>query len=311
MNPMPSWTTAILLSGLALLSSAAIAAKPAFSETVLEKVARTGKLTAGTRVDAKPFAYKDSDGQWVGYSIDLLEQIRSHLQQQLRRPIKLELVETNLETRVSLLVDNKIDIDCGSTSFTRSHDLDVDFSVGYFVTGTQLLIKTTTGLGTDFSIGVVAGTTNQMLVERLFPVAQLVTFENRASGLVALERDRIDALASDGILLKAMQQSIPASQDYAIFPSRPYDEEAYACMLPENETDFRQTVNLGLLKFMQGALAGDPTQQKILETWFGETGVVPIDQQPLLDFFQRQVSTYAQLFDTAATNGVDQAGSIR
>lgn len=296
MNIFFQWATAILMGSCIGLS--AVGAQAA---TVLEKVAQTGKLVAGTRTDSIPFAYKNADGQWVGYSIDLLERIRAQLEQQLQRPVELELVEVNSASRISVVTEGEVDIVCGSTSFTRSRDLDVDFSVGYFVTGAQLLIKTTSGLGSELSIGVVEGTTSQQLMERIFPVAQFVNFGSRSIGLLALERERIDALAGDGILLEAMRQTLPDAENYEVFPDQPYDQEAYACMLPENQLEFQRAVNTGLLEFMQGVLAGRPTDVEVIDTWFGVNGVVPIEQQSLLNFFQRQVSTYANLLGETST----------
>ena len=52
----------------------------AVAETVAEKIAHTGKLTAGTSKDALPFAYRNAEGELVGYSIDILRLITSQLE---------------------------------------------------------------------------------------------------------------------------------------------------------------------------------------------------------------------------------------
>ncbi|MFM7426709.1 MAG: transporter substrate-binding domain-containing protein [Elainella sp.] len=299
--------------------------------SVLEQVAETGKLVAGTRTDAAPFAYINAEGQWVGYSIDLLEQMRSRLQQQLGHPVELELVAAD-GNGLTLVAEGKVDIVCGSTSFSRNRNLEVDFSLGYFVTGTQLLINSGNELGDEFVIGSVSGTTNHLLIQKLFPIAQLITVESRQVGLDALVNGRIDAFASDGILLEAMRRSWepaaapstataadstlaqaeksatpaePPAQTPAatplpshrgtleIVPDRPFDQETYACMLPQNNPDFQQMVNASLLDFMKAALAGETQAMGILNRWFGVSGTVPIDQQPLLGFFQQQVDHHA------------------
>ncbi len=299
-------------------------------ESVLDQVAATGKLVAGTRTDAAPFAYINAEGEWVGYSVDLLERIRSQIQQQLGRPIELELVPAD-GNGLELVVEGEVDIVCGSTSFSRSRNLEVDFSLGYFITGTQLLINSGSELGDEFVIGSVTGTTNHVLVQKLFPIAQLITLESRQVGLEALVNGRIDAFASDGILLEAMRHSwvdpsvalsvVPLagtasepvgqtdksaitesalaspSSALEIVPELPFDEEAYACMLPQQEPAFQQLVNASLLNFMQNALIGEPEAIAVLNRWFGAAGVVPIDQQPLLTYFQEQV--YRQFLPSA------------
>ena len=283
-----------VLGGLLNLTLGQPAARSA--ESPLTRIARTGRLIAGTRTDAVPFAYRDSTGAWTGYSIDLLERIRAAVQRQVKRPVQLELVDADSGS-LDLLSQGKVDLVCGSTSYSRSRDLQADFSVGYFVTGTQMLINTEHEVGTEFIIGVIANTTNQQLMQKLFPIAQFVTVESRAVGLQGLENQRIDALASDGILLEAMRLSLlrdsPSSASaYAVVPNQPYDQQSYACMLPQGDKPFQQLVNSSLLTFMQGVLAAEPADLNTLETWFGAEGKVPISLEArtnLLKYFQQQI----------------------
>lgn len=46
----------------------------AFAETTLEKINRTGVLTIGTRTGLLGFAFIDKKNEWLGFSIDLVEQ---------------------------------------------------------------------------------------------------------------------------------------------------------------------------------------------------------------------------------------------
>ncbi len=62
------------LAFLLTLALVAGLAAPAFAETTLEKIARTGVLTIGTRTGSPPFAYIDKNNEWVGFTIDLVEQ---------------------------------------------------------------------------------------------------------------------------------------------------------------------------------------------------------------------------------------------
>jgi polar amino acid transport system substrate-binding protein len=290
---LAQWAMVFLLSSWVVLPAAS-------AETILEKVARTGKLTAGTRTDAVPFAYLNPEGEWSGYSVDLLERIRGQLAQQLRQSVELELVAVDSNNQLAEVAEGDLDIVCGTVSVTRSRELNLGFSIGYFVTGTQLLINPAKPLGREFIIGAVASTTNEQLVRQRFPIARVVVFDNRAAGLTALERGRIDALASDGILLEAMRQTVPEAQPYEIVPDRPYGIEEYACVVPQDDPEFQEAVNQSLLAFMQGVLNGDPDNLEVLNTWFGPSGLVPIDTQPLFNYFQRQVDVYP--IPAAATN---------
>jgi polar amino acid transport system substrate-binding protein len=109
---------AVWLAGLLLFG----AAPPVLAETVLEKVGRTGVLTAGTRGNAIPFAFINEKNEWIGFSIDLLEAIRARLEKKLAKRIKLEKKEVTPETRIQLVVNRTVDVECGSTTYTRARD---------------------------------------------------------------------------------------------------------------------------------------------------------------------------------------------
>jgi polar amino acid transport system substrate-binding protein len=130
---------AVWLAGTLLLGAPA----PVLAETVLEKIKRAGVLTAGTRGDNIPFAFINEKNEWIGFSIDLLEAIRARLEKKLAKRIKLEKKEVTNATRIPLLVNRTIDVECGSTTYTRARDRDeaVDFSINFFFTGAQLLVK--------------------------------------------------------------------------------------------------------------------------------------------------------------------------
>jgi len=64
---------------------------PTLAETTLEKIARTGTLAVGTRTGSPPFAYVDKQNEWVGFSIDLVEQlILPAVAKKVGKPIKLK-----------------------------------------------------------------------------------------------------------------------------------------------------------------------------------------------------------------------------
>ena len=130
----------LCLYGITLLSTV-LTTQIATAETVMEKVARTGVLTAGTSKDALPFAYADNKGQLVGYSIDMLTLIQQQLEKELERKIELKLVALEPQERIPQLLNNDVDIVCDASSFTWKRDQKIDFSVSYGITGTRLLVK--------------------------------------------------------------------------------------------------------------------------------------------------------------------------
>lgn len=272
-----------IAAALFVLTLTALMPQIAYSETVMQKVARTGVLKAGTSKDALPFAYADSQGKLTGYSVDMLGIIQQQLEKELGKKIQLKLVGLSPAERIPNIVNRQVDIVCDASSFTWERDKKVDFSVSYGVTGTQILIKKETNLGSPESligkrVGVLAQTTNEQAIKRTQPKAKLVYLQTRAEGYTALQQGKIDAFASDSILLEGWLQTAKNPDDFAIAPPRPYSREGIACMVPENNSKFLNSVNYSLVKFMQGFVNGNPKYAAIFDRWFGSQGAVYLNQ---------------------------------
>ena len=253
------------------------------AETVMEKVARTGVLTAGTSKDALPFAYSDSQGKLTGYSVDMLTLIQQQLEKELGKKITLKLVAVTPAARIPKIINRQVDIVCDASSFTWERDKTVDFSISYGVTGTQILIKKETNLGSPESlinkrVGVLAGTTNEQAIKQIQPQSKIVYLKTRPEGFAALEQGKIDAFASDSILLEGWLQTAKSPDSFAIVPPRPYSREGIACMVPENNSKFLNSVNYSLVKFMQGFVNDNPKYVAIFDRWFGSQGAVYLNR---------------------------------
>ncbi len=254
--------------------------RPTIAHTVLEKVAKTGVLTVGTSKDAFPFAYQNDRGQLTGYSVDMVKLIEKQLEKELKRPITLKLVALAPEARIPHLLASKVDLVCDASSFTWEREQNVDFSVSYGLTGTRLLVKHGSSLWGPESlvgkrIGVLAQTTNELSIRQAQPKAQVVLLRDRNAGYKALQEGKIDAFASDNILLEGWLQTATNADQFDIV-GYPYSEEGIACMLPENNSTFRDTINYSLIQFMQGFLAGKQPYVATFDRWFGSAGVAPL-----------------------------------
>jgi len=290
-------STAVCFLSLGLLTSAI---PDVLGETLSEKIARTGTLTAGTSKDALPFAYRNDEGELVGYSVDILELITRQLEAEYDREIDLKLVALQPKERIPQLIEGKVDIVCDASSFTWKRDRQVDFSFSYSSTGTRLL--TAKGQNywdaeslADLRIGALAKTTNEKTIRLIQPDAEIVIVRDRAAGFAALREGKIDAFASDGLLLESWLQTVGDRDKWQIVGD--FSREGIACMLPENNSQLMNTVNYSLIEFMQGLLEDEPEYVAIFDRWFGAQGVLPLTQdlsnimldnmQLLIDFKDR------------------------
>lgn len=131
-----------LLSTMAALSLAGtIFAPAAQAETVVERAARTGVITIGTRTNLIPYAYVDGKQQLVGASVDVAERIAREVSNYLQKPVRLEFrpVEKN-DALYRMVNQGEVDFACG-IPFTWQQEMVVDYSVPFSLSGIRLLTK--------------------------------------------------------------------------------------------------------------------------------------------------------------------------
>ena len=264
------------LPAVALAVAAAMGpAGAAAAETTLEKIARTDTLTIGTRSGSPPFAWKNQRNEWVGFSIDLVEQlVVPHLSQKLGKAIKLEKKEATPTTRISLLTSRAVDLIAGTMTDTRTRRDEVDFSITYFVTGAQFLVKKgspITGLQNIDGRRIAAqrGSTNARIIREKAPRATLREFPDQPAAFQALIQGQVDAFTNDGVQLAGLRAKAanPAQWDIV---GEFYSYEPYAMAMRRHESDFRAAVNNAL---MAGIESGKFFE--IYDRWFGARGELP------------------------------------
>ena len=256
---------AVMLAGVA----------PAAAETTLEKIARTGTLTIGTRTGSPPFAYVNKQNEWVGFSIDLVEQlILPAVSQKVGKTVKLEKKESTPATRIPLLSSGAVDLIAGTMTDTRPRRDSVDFSLTFFVTGAQFLVKKGSPIKgiQDIAgkrVGAQQGSTNARIIRERVPTAQLREFPDQPSGFQALAQGLVDTYTNDGIQLAGLRAKAASPGDWDIVGDF-YSYEPYGMAMRKGDSDFRAVVNNGL---MEGIDSGKFFE--IYEKWFGPNSELP------------------------------------
>ncbi|ELS49146.1 extracellular solute-binding s, 3 family protein [Microcystis aeruginosa FACHB-905 = DIANCHI905] len=275
-------------------------ASASLAETVVEKVARTGFLTVGTRFDAIPYSYVNDKGELVGYSMDVLERIRKRLETRLGRPVTLQMIEANQPgEKINLIRSGDIDIAC-STAFTWERAKVVDFSISYSISGIRILAKKGSNLSTPQSligkrIALVPTSAAVDVIKLVQPQATIVTtYSTVEEALEALKTGKIDAIAGDSISLAGtILRDNP--KIYEIVPEEALANFGIACMVPENNSTFLDDVNYAIVKMMQDYITNDTATVSQIDRWFGSQGMVPIPPELLKGFFAFKVIEHAQI----------------
>lgn len=265
---------------LMLTLAVALTAAPALAQDTLDKIKSTGVLTIGTRTGSPPFAYVNKANEWVGFSIDLVETlIKPEVETAVGRAIKIEKKESTPPTRIPLLSSNAVDLIAGTMTDTPQRRESVDFSLTFFYTGAQFLVKKGSPIK---GINDIAGkriasqqaSTNAKILREKYPQAQLREFPDQPAAFQALLQGQVDAFTNDGIQLAGIKSKAPNPGDWEIVGDF-YSEEPYGMAMRKGDAKFKAVVDAGLKK---GFESGRYFQ--IYEKWFGPKGELPYPMTP-------------------------------
>ena len=259
---------------LALLTSTVTPAL-AQAQGTLERINQTGTLIIGTRTGSPPFAYVNAKNEWVGFSIDLVEElVKPAIEKKLGKTIKVEKKESTPPTRIPLLTSNAVDLIAGTMTDTRARRDSVDFSITFFVTGAQFLVKKGSKIRgiKDIDgkrIAAQQGSTNARIIREKAPKAQLREFPDQPAAFQALLQGQVDAYTNDGIQLAGLKAKAANPAQWEIVGEF-FSYEPYGMAMRKNDADFRNVVNNGL---MDGIESGKYFE--IYDKWFGPKGELP------------------------------------
>jgi polar amino acid transport system substrate-binding protein len=265
---------------LAYTVTPALAQAPPASQGTLERINQSGTLTIGTRTGSPPFAYVNAKNEWVGFSIDLVEElVKPAIEKKLGKTIKVEKKESTPPTRIPLLTSNAVDLISGTMTDTRTRRDSVDFSITFFVTGAQFLVKKGSKIRgiKDIDgkrIAAQQGSTNARIIREKAPKAQLREFPDQPAAFQALLQGQVDAYTNDGIQLAGLKAKAANPAQWDIVGDF-FSYEPYGMAMRKNDSDFRAVVNNALMEAIESG-----KYFELYDKWFGPKGEVPYPLTP-------------------------------
>jgi len=257
--------TSMLAALCGVLFAAVASTATAADKSMIDEVKERGVLRAGVKNDAPHLGFVDEKGQYAGFEIDLLNDLARRL------GVKVEYTPVKASNRVQLLQQKRIDIIFATVSHYRARDQVVDFTVSYLYTPQTLLVKKDSGIKSvaDLAgkrVGVDAGSGAVKKLPQAQPKATVQTFQGWPEAFFALERDTVDAVATDNILLAGLKAGSPDPSKYVLVGREGiYSGGYYAVALQENDSKSRDTLN-----FLLQDQWVDGTWQKAFDKWLGK-----------------------------------------
>lgn len=202
-----------------LLLAACLLATGAFAQTggseglspTLAAIKNAHTVRLGYRESSPPFSFLDQSGRPIGYSLELCEAIVEEIGVEVDDPnLKIDYVKVTSDDRIDAVLQNKIDLECGSTTANSERGKRVAFSPLMFVAGTKLMVPKGSNVRslTDLkgkTVVVTKGTTNEQAIQAADKKSSLglniVTAPDHEQSFQMVNDGKADAYATDDILL--------------------------------------------------------------------------------------------------------------
>src|SRR5215467_16388034 len=156
-----------LLLSTIVLAAVSVGPAPAQELTgTLKKIKDTGAITLGHRESSLPFSYYDDRQQVVGYAMDLCYRIVDGVKKELKLDkLDVRLNPVTSATRIPLMANGTIDLECGSTTNNAERQKQVWFTNTHFLTASRYVFKKSANIKSiddlkGKTVVSTAGTTN-------------------------------------------------------------------------------------------------------------------------------------------------------
>jgi glutamate/aspartate transport system substrate-binding protein len=261
---------------IGLAVAAAVCAAQASAEELagtLRKVKETGVITIGYRDSSIPFSYLDDNQKPIGFAMDICYKIVDAVKKELRLDkLAVELNPVTSSTRIPLLANGTIDLECGATTNNPDRLKQVAFAHTHFLTATRFVPKKSSKLDSidDLKgrpVVATSGTTNIRQLTEANAARNLginiIQAKDHAEAFLMVETDRAVAFMMDDILLAAFVSGSKAPDAYVISTDAFSKPEPCGIMLRKDDPAFKKVVDDAT-----AALYQSPEGQRLYDKWF-------------------------------------------
>ena len=218
----------------------------------LKKIKDSGTITIGHRDTSIPFSYYDDKQRVVGYAIDICLHIVDAIKANLKMgKIDVKYNPVTSATRIPLMANGTIDLECGSTTNNLERQKQVGFTITHFVTANRYVAKKKSNIKSlkdlkGKTVVSTSGTTNIKWATEANTKQKLgmniIAAKDHAEAFLTVDTGRAAAFFMDDILLYSLVASSRSPGDWMI-GSEAYTVEPYGIMVRRDDPAFKKVVD--------------------------------------------------------------------
>ncbi|MGY2047470.1 transporter substrate-binding domain-containing protein [Methylobacterium sp. JK268] len=264
------------LKRLLTLLVASCAALPASAEDLsgtLKKIKETGAITIGYRDSSVPFSYLDGNQKPVGYAMDICLKAVESVKVKLAMPnLEVRLNPVTSATRIPLIANGTVDLECGSTTNNVDRQKQVAFTNTHFLTATRFVAKKASNVSKfddlkGKTVVSTSGTTNIRQINEYNAANKLgitiLPAKDHAEAFLMVETGRAVAFVMDDVLLASLAASSKEPDAYMISADAISKPEPYGIMLRKDDAPFKKVIDDATAAFYQS-----PDGKATYDKWF-------------------------------------------
>jgi glutamate/aspartate transport system substrate-binding protein len=223
----------------------------------LKKIKDTGTITIGHRDSSIPFTYYDDKQNVVGYALDLCMKVVDEVKAELKLPdLKVRLNPVTSSTRIPLIANGTVDIECGSTTNNLERQKQAWFSPTYFVITTKFVTKKDSPIKSfkdlkGRTVSTTAGTTSAKLLAEMNGKddykMNIISAKDHAEGFLLVESGRAESFVMDDILIYGLIANSKSPGDF-VLSNDWLTVEPYGALVRKDDQPFKDVVDRAFKK---------------------------------------------------------------
>lgn len=227
-----------------------------------EKILKNGEIKIATVSNSKPMSFKDAEGDYKGFEIDLGREIAKRI---LGKPELATFIETSSAGRIEIVDSGKADIVIATTTINPQRKIFVDFTNPYYTASLAILAPAESKVFTvadlqDKKIGVVAGTTSEKSAKTLAPNATIIARETFNQSTDDLITKNVDVVFQDDALILGFLQD--HKSEYKMLPLKLTVEPYGIAVKRTEDKTLRNSIDLIL-----DEMRSDGTLAQLKQKW--------------------------------------------
>lgn len=205
----------------------------------LKEILEKNIIRIGINENTPPFASKNDKGEFIGFEIDLAEELVENISPKL----EIAFIHIDKVDRLKALEDNRVDLIISSFTVTKERNEKIDFSSPYFLVNTGVLSRKIDAIRSindlkNKKLAIIKNTTTYRNLKN--DDYDLIFCKHPKECFSELEQQEADAFIGDDMVLFAYEHKNP---NYEVAIKRVGKAEFLAIGIAKNNNELLKLIN--------------------------------------------------------------------